>query len=204
MENEQIIARFLALRPSGSGYGSGYGSGSGSGYGSGSGDGYGYGYGDGYGDGDGVKEINGQHVYNVDGVPTIFESIHGNYAKAFILKSDLTLKPCWVAKYEDYFAHGETLREAQADAHMKALKEMSTEERLTAFIEAHPDTEHRYPAADLFEWHGILTGSCNMGRRHFCQEHNINVETDTFTIEEFIQLTKNNFGGDIIMKISYK
>ena len=193
----EAIERFLSKH-----YGDGYGYGSGDGYGYG----YGYGYGDGSGDGYGygVKEINGQHVYNVDGVPTIFESIHGNYAKAFILKSDLTLKPCWVAKYEDYFAHGETLREAQADAHMKALKEMSTEERLTAFIEAHPDTEHRYPAADLFEWHGILTGSCNMGRRHFCQEHNINVETDTFTIEEFIQLTKNNFGGDIIMKISYK
>jgi len=43
-----------------------------------------------------------------------------------------------------------------------------------------------------------------MGRRQFCNEHNINVETDTFTVEEFVQLTKNDFGGDIIMKISYK
>ncbi len=191
MENEQIIARFLALRPSGYGYGDG--------------DGYGYGdgYGDGYGSGDGsgIKEYNGRRVYRVDGVPTIFESIHGNYAKGYILKSDLTLKPCYIAKYEDYFAHGETLREAQADAHTKALKEMSTEERLAAFKEAHPDTEHRYPAADLFEWHGILTGSCNMGRRHFCEERNINVEKDTFTVREFIDMTKDSFGKDVILQL---
>ena len=195
----------------GDGYGSGDGDGDGDGYGSGSGSGYGsgYGYGDGYGDGSGsgsgsgsgVKTFNGRSVYRVDGVETIFESIHGNYAKGFILNSNLTLTPCWIAKYEDYFAHGATLREAQADAHTKALKEMSTEERLAAFKEAHPDTEHRYPASDLFEWHGILTGSCNMGRRQFCRERDINIDKDAFTVREFIEMTKDSFGCDVIAQL---
>ena len=204
----EAIERFLSKRD-GDGYGDGYGygdgdgdgDGCGDGYGDGSGDGYGDGSGDGYGDGYGVKEINGQRVYNVDGVPTIFESIHGNYAKGYVLKSDLTLKPCWIAKYEDCFAHGETLREAQADAHTKALKGMSTEQRLAAFKEAHPDTSHRYPARDLFEWHGIVTGSCNMGRRHFCEECGIDIEKDAFTVREFVDMTLDSFGGTTINQL---
>ena len=75
MENEQVIARFLALRLTGSGSGDGSGSGSGSG----SGDGYGDGY------GDGIKEINGQRVYMIDGVPTLIDRVRGDYAKGSIL-----------------------------------------------------------------------------------------------------------------------
>ena len=178
-----------------SGYGDGSGDGSGYGYGDGSG--YGYGYGSGYG----VKEYNGRRVYKVDGVQTIFESIHGNYAKGFILNSDLTLIPCYIARYEDYYAHGDTLREAQADAHTKALKKMSTEERLAAFKKAHPDTEHHYPARDLFEWHGIITGSCNMGRRQFCSDRGIDIERDSFTVAEFIDMTLHSFGSDVIRQL---
>ena len=137
----------------------------------------------------------------VDGMQTIFESIHGNYAKGYVLNTSLVLVPCYIAKCEDYFAHGHTLHEAQGEARRKAIQEKTTEERLAAFKEAHPDTEHRYPAADLFEWHGILTGSCNMGRRTFCNERGIDVSKDSFTIPEFIDMTLGSFGGQVIREL---
>ena len=179
------IERFLAVSS-----GSGDGSGSGSGYGDGSGD----------GSGDGILYYNGRKVYNVDGINTIFESVHGNHAKGFILNSDLTLTPCYVAKFENWFAHGATLHEAEIDARNKAIKEMPTEQRIDAFLKALPVGEP-IPAKVLFEWHSILTGSCRMGRLQFCKEHGINLNRDKFTVDEFISLTENSFGSEVIRQL---
>ena len=74
---EDRINAFLSVNY---GYGSGYGSGRGS-------DG---GYGWGFGDGSGVKDINGNHVYIVDGIQTIIKSVRSNIAQGFVLQSDLT------------------------------------------------------------------------------------------------------------------
>lgn len=112
---EDRIKQFLSI---GSGYGSGDGSGDGSGYGSG--DGYGYGSGsgdgdgsgDGYGYGDGIKSINGNSIYVVDNIPTIITNVKGNIAEGFILQSDLSLTPCFIAKENNQFSHGNTLHEA--------------------------------------------------------------------------------------------
>ena len=114
---EDRIKTFLSLSSgSGSGSGSGDGSGDGDGYGDGSGYGDGYGSGDGSGDGDGdgdgVKEINGDTVYIVDDVPTIIKSVRANIAQGFILQRDLTLKPCYIVKEQNKFAHGSTLHDA--------------------------------------------------------------------------------------------
>ena len=191
---------------SGSGYGYGSGSGSGDGSGDGSGSGYGYGYGSGYGSGsgsgsgDGLKSINGKTVYIVDDTPTIIESVKANYAKGFIIQSDLTLKPCCIAKVGNYFAHGDTLSEAHADAMSKYTQNMPVEERIKLFNEQF-DRSKKYPAKDFFKWHNTLTGSCEFGRRSFCQERGIDIENDELTVEEFIALTKNSYGSDIIKQI---
>ena len=81
---EDKIKKFLAVDV---GDGDGSGSGSGSGYVSGSGDGYGSGCGSGCGSG--IKVFNGDNVYLVDNILTIFISIRGNVAKGYILQSDL-------------------------------------------------------------------------------------------------------------------
>ena len=114
---------------SGSGYGSGYGPGYGVGYGSsfgdgsGSGAGYGSNFGDGdgsgYGYGDGIVEYNHQKVYKIDGVSTIIDSVHGNYANGKILRDDLTVRECFIAKCGNFFAHGETIKQALSDASEK-------------------------------------------------------------------------------------
>ena len=188
----------------GDGYGSGDGDGDGSGYGDGDGDGSGYGDGDGdgsgYGSGYGIKSLNGKPVYIIDDTPTIIESIKANYAKGFTLQSDLTLKPCFIAKVGYCFAHGETLKEALDDATSKYSQNMPIEERINLFKETF-DYSKAYPAKEFFKWHNTLTGSCEFGRRSFCQERGIDIEKDELSVEKFIGLTINSYGSDIIRQL---
>ena len=60
----------------------------------------------------------------------------------------------------------------------------------------------KYDASDLFRWHNILTGSCEMGRKQFCKDRGINVEVDSFTVEEFIRLTCTSYGSDVIRELA--
>ena len=193
----------------GSGYGYGYGDGDGYGYGSGSGsgDGYGYGDGDGNGDGDGygyggtIKEYNGHKVYNIDFLSTIIYHVRVNVAKGAIITNDLTVKECWIAKHGNYFAHGDTLREAVITAIKKWQHNRPVSERISDFVKIHPSLDKEY--SDLFEWHYILTGSCRFGRKQWCEEHGYK-PTDSITLRTFFSQTKNYYGGEIIVQVAKK
>ena len=182
----------------GDGYGCGYGYGSGCGDGSGYGDGDGYGYGCGYG----VKSINGNSIYVVDNIPTIITNVKGNIAKGFILHSDLSLTPCFIVKENNQFSHGNTLHEAFESLQEKLYDDSTEEERILKFKEHFSDFSKKYSAKDLFIWHHVLTGSCKAGREAFCTDKGIDVDNDRFTVYEFIELTKNSYGGNIIRRLS--
>ena len=186
----------------GSGYGYGYGSGYGSGYGngSGSGSGYGSGNGNGYGSGYGIASFDGRDVHLIDDVQTIITAVFGGAAKGYILEADLTLTPCYVAKSGNTFAHGNTLKEAIDALHEKLFDDMPEEDRIAEFFKSHSPGV-KYPAKDLFVWHNRLTGSCEAGRMSFVRSHDIDLENDTFTIEEFINLCKDSYGGETIKKL---
>jgi len=200
---------------SGSGYGSGsvdgsgYGSGSvdgdgsvdGSGYGSGSVDGDGSGSGSGSGYGYGLKSINNQYIYLIDKVQTIITSVKNNIAKGFILESDLTLNPCYIAKGENQFAHGKTIKEAVEQLQNKLLESLSTEERIAKFKQHFNSTAKKYKATEYYNWHTTLTGSCNMGKQSFVKDRNINLEKDKFTVKEFINLVKNSYNSEVILQL---
>ena len=192
---ETKIKNFLNLS-SGSGYGSGDDSGSGSGDDSGSGYGYGYGY----DSGDGVKEVNGDTVYIVDYVPTIIKSVRDNIAQGFILQRDLTLKPCYIVKEQNMFAHGDTLHDAFTALQEKLYDNSTEEERIEAFRKKFPEYDTLYPNRDLFTYHHVLTGSCRMGRESFCKDKGIDLDGST-TVREFVELTKDSYGGDVICKL---
>ena len=184
---------------SGSGYGSGYGCGYGSGYGSGSCDGDGDGSGDGSGSGYGygLKSINGQPVDMIDDVPTILTRIIGDAAKGFIVLADLSLAPTFVCKQGNTFAHGETLHKAREALLEKLFDDMPTEERIAAFCaEFNPGVKRL--AMDFFSWHHRLTGSCEQGRREFARQHDVDIDHDELTPEEFFALTRDSYGGSII------
>ena len=217
METIDKIKAFLKVNeyPCGYGYGDGYGCGCGygdscgdscgDGNGCGYGDGYGYGYGDGYGYGSGngdgygnIKSLNGQPVYIIDETQTIITQVVGQYAKGFILGSDLTMTPCYIAKCGNYFAHGEMLRDALEDAVSKYEQDLPVEERIVNFNSTFPDNDKPVKVSLLYVWHNKLTGSCAMGRQAFAKEHNIDIETDSMTVAEFIRLTENSYGGNVI------
>ena len=186
---------------SGSGYGSGYGSGDGDGYGEVYGSGSGYGSGDGYGEGYGIKSFCGQKVYQIDYVPTLIDHVHGSAAKGRILRDDLTTEDCYIVKQGILFAHGETLRKAMDALRDKLFEDMPEEERIAEFVKSH-DWGKQYPSADYYEWHHMLTGSCDMGRSEFAKRHGYKLTDDELlTVEEFIRLTENSYGGSVIRKL---
>lgn len=187
----------------GYGCGNGYGCGCGNGCGCGDGDGYGYGGGCGNGHGDsygGVKEINGHAVYVIDNTRTIITSIHGNVAQGFILEHNTKLVPCYIAKDNNQFAHGRTLREAFASLQEKLYDDSTEEERIRAFKRKFPSYDTKYSNQDLFVYHHVLTGSCRMGRESFANSRGISLSDET-TVREFVQLTKDAYGSDIIKKL---
>lgn len=183
---------------SGDGYGNGSGYGYGYGYSSGDGYGYGYGYSDCYGGG--VKELNGDNVYLVDEIQTIIKSVHGNIAQGFILRSDLTLLPCYIVKENNTFAHGVTLHDAFIALQEKLYDDSTEEERIEAFVKKFPDYDTPYSNRDLFTYHHVLTGSCRFGRESFCKDNGINLDGST-TVREFVSLTKDSYGSETIRRL---
>ena len=148
-----------------------------------------------------MKSIGGKRIYQIDGVPTVITSARGGVATGFIVQSDLTLTPCYIVKENNRFAHGENLHEAYNDLMEKLYDDSSEEERLEKFREHFPDFSRKYPAEDLFVWHHVLTGSCRAGREAFCRDRGINIKNNEYTVYEFIEITKDAYGGDIIRKL---
>lgn len=191
------------LSGSGSG-GYGYGYGEGSGYGYGEGSDYGSDYGSDSGSGSGyygygIKRINGMKVYRIDGLLTVITRVKLALAKGFILNSDLTLTPCYIAKGDGYFAHGKTVKEAEKALQEKIFENMDTEEAIGRFLCTFKKDE-KYKGQDFFLWHHYLTGSCEMGRRAFVRDRGLDLEA-YYTVEEFLELCKNSYGGDIIKQL---
>lgn len=188
----------------GSGSGHGYGSGNGSGSGSGSGDGSGYasgsgnGYGYGSGSGSGSKTVNGDAVHSIDGVQTIVKSIKGSIAKGFILESDLTLTPTFIAKVRDCFAHGNSIESAVRDATAKAMEYMPVEERVAEFLNQFP-VDATHTGESLMTGHRLLTGSCEQGCQSFVKGKGIDL-TKEFSVAEFIEIVSGAYppGEDAI------
>ena len=186
----------------GSGYGSifgyGFGCGGGSGKGSGSSSDFGSGYG--FGDNTELKEINGKEVYMVDGTQTIFTSVRGNVAQGFIVQNNLQLTPCFIVKENNEFAHGSTLRDAFESLQEKLYDDSTEEERIEAFKKKFPSYDEKYNNKDLFAYHHVLTGSCRMGRESFVKDKGLSLDGKT-SVREFVELTKNAYGGDIVKKL---
>ncbi|MBQ3015289.1 MAG: hypothetical protein IJD79_00755, partial [Clostridia bacterium] len=159
--------------------------------------GSGDGYGSGSGSGDGLKKFCGLPVHLIDGIETVLCAVHGNHAKGFIINRDLTTEKCFVVRGQDKFAHGETLAEALKALQDKIFEDMDTDEKIEAFLKEFK-SDVKYTAKSFYEWHHKLTGSCEFGRNSFIKNHGIDLEKGMYTVKEFIEYTKNDFGGEII------
>ena len=155
--------------------------------------------GNGYGSSYGIKKIKNMSIYMIDGVPTIITQLRANIAKGLIIKSDLTEEPTYVVRVGNSFAHGATPHIAREEAISKEFEEMPEEARLEAFLEEFAPGKKR-TVLDYYEWHHRLTGSCTQGRDAFAAEHQLKMG-DLLTPEEFITLTEDAYGGNIIRKL---
>ena len=186
----------IFLKPSdgdGSGPGDGYG------WGSGSGDGSGSGYGCGDGSGYGFKNFNGKKVYIVDSIQCTFISIKKNIALVEIINNDLTTTKTFLAKDENFFAHGRTAKEAIEAAYQKKICNMDVETKINLFVKTF-DFNSVQSNRTFFDWHYALTGSCELGRKRFVKENAIDLNKSMST-KKFLELTKNAYGGEVIKKI---
>jgi len=175
------------------------------GYGDGDGSGYGDGDGSGYGDGDGYVEkltrLHGSLVYYIDGIPCIFESVHDTWAAVLVINcDDFTTKKAVIAKLDGYFAHGETVKESFAAVTEKIMNNMDFDEKKKTFFEKFPSMSEEYQTMDFYSWHHVLTGSCDMGRRMFAREKNIDLD-GTMTVKQFFELTNSAYGGERIKEL---
>ena len=183
-----------------------------SGFGFGYGDCFGFGYGDCSGSGSGssfgsnndIKTFDNNMIYLIDEIPTIIKNIHNNIAKGYILNNDLSLMPCYIAKRNNLFAHGKTIKEAVEALQDKIFARLDIEERIDLFLKEFSDIDKKYPAKVFYDWHNKLTGSCEMGRDMFVKNGGYDLEKDMFTVKEFINITRNEYGGDIIKQLEDK
>lgn len=148
----------------------------------------------------GLKSINGNTVHIIDNMPTIITSIHNNIAKGFIILTDLKLIPCYIVKDGNRFAHGDTLKDAFMSLQEKLYDDSTEEERIEAFKQKFPKYDDKYSNRDLFAYHHVLTGSCRMGRETFVADKGLSLDGET-SIREFVELTKDSYGGKIIKKL---
>ncbi len=137
----------------------------------------------------------------VDGIQTIIKNIKGNIAKGFILNKDLSLSPCYISKGHNKFAHGETIKDAVESLQNKIFQDMASDEAIELFLQEFSDLNKKYPAKSFYIWHNRLTGSCEMGRNAFVKDGGYDLENDEFTVQEFIDITKNAFGGGVIRQL---
>ena len=119
--------------------GYGYGNWNGNGSDSGRWEGHGYwddfGSGNDKGDNTNVKVVNCVVVHIIDGIPTLIDFVHGNFAKGYILEYDLNTNPCYIAKCGNYFAHSATIENAFKYAREKYEENIPLEERIASFNE---------------------------------------------------------------------
>lgn len=105
----------------------------------------------------------------------------------------------YVAKFNGCFAHGETKEKAKQDAERKFYSSIDVDSKIKEF-HAKFKKGREYSNKDFYDWHTILTGSCDSGKDMFLNQHGISLE-GKMTPEEFISYTKNAYGSEIIKKL---
>ena len=115
------------------------------------------------------------------------------------MNRDFTTTPCYVSKGNGYFAHGKTLRESVESLRAKIFENMDSKQAIAEFLNRFKKGKS-YKGTEFFEWHHYLTGSCLMGRESFVKNHGLSLE-DEYTVEQFIKLCINDYGGNVISEL---
>ena len=77
------------------------------------------------------------------------------------------------------------------------MKNTSIKERIKKFVEVFGSLDSEHAGKEYYNWHNILTGSCQMGRDKFCEAHDIDL-SKKYTVKYFLDITENSYGSNII------
>ena len=77
------------------------------------------------------------------------------------------------------------------------MKNTPIKERIKKFVEVFGTLDSEHAGKEYYNWHNILTGSCQMGRDGFCKAHDIDLDKK-YTVRYFLNITKNAYNGGII------
>ena len=173
--------------------------GDGNGDGDGDGNGNGYGYGNGYGDGygNGIKQFNGMEVNIIDNTPTIITNIKGEIASGYTIRNNTQLVPCYIARVDNYFGHGGNTHSALIAATAKYEENRPLSDRIDDFVKEFPTLQTEANVKMFYNWHHILTGSCEFGREEFRKRHRLSFD-EVHTVEWFLDIVKNDYGKEAI------
>ena len=94
----------------------------------------------------------------------------------------------FVAEIDGLTAHGETIEKAIQDVEFKRLKNMDLEKHAERIKEQGYFTAYDYR---------LITGACEYGTNRWLEENNFSWE-DKKTIEEVLELTKGEYGHEIL------
>lgn len=108
----------------------------------------------------------------------------------------------YIAEYNGEQAHGKTPRAASDAAKSKWWAKKEVEDRLEEVRKMFRERK-KIPGTELFTVHGMLTGSCEMGRQHFVDTHNIDLDRE-YTLKEFVEITGNDYGGETVKRLLKK
>lgn len=117
----------------------------------------------------------------------------------YILNSDFTKEKCYVVKGNGFFAHGKSIKEARKALVEKFMENMGEDEVFEKFMSEFSSGK-KYKGTIFFNWHHYLTGSCLIGRESFVKNHGLDLEKE-YTVEEFFNLCRNDYGGEVIRRL---
>ena len=86
-----------------------------------------------------------------------------------------------------------------ADLQEKIFDDLDIEEKIEMFNKQFNRVD-KYNGEEFYKWHHILTGSCTAGRDNFVRENNLDLKK-LYTVDEFIEITKDSYGGNIIKRL---
>jgi hypothetical protein len=147
-----------------------------------------------------LRSINGKIKYlgkeieiqNIDGSTMLIESRQKRdefevcRARYFGGGSLRKLKRCYVASRGDFYAHGETLKEAIEDVNFKYLQESQD---ISEVIERVRETQ----MVNLTDYR-LITGACRLGCKEFLKDKGLLDKTE-LPLNQVLELTANAYGG---------
>ena len=148
-----------------------------------------------------ILSFNNHPTYMIDDYLVYITHCHAPWVLGEIINNDFTTQSCYMAKVNDKYVVGNSIREVIEGMREKIFENGDNNEDIArAFVLAHPDYEKQYDWDEMVTWHSLSHFSCSDGRRDFTKSANMG-SGKTATPRELIKHMKNSVSRDIAEKM---